>query len=142
MYVDVVEVLGVVVAESVVQMGESDESVGEVGVVLQLWLSPLHLAQCCHTWQSHILHVLECRHILSPYVCLNAYDVTSLVGSQFLRHRFVRIYALQGQIATDGKRFVGLVKRLVVVEVEVAVGSHYHIVVLLGCCNASGFASP
>ena len=106
----IVQVLGIVVAESVVQVGEADESVGKVVVVLQLWLCPLHFAQCSYSWQSHILHVLECRHILGPDVCLNTDDVTSLVSSQFLRHRLVRIYTLQGQIATDGKRLVSFVE--------------------------------
>ena len=143
-YVDshVVEMLGVVISETVIQVSELCQTVGEAVVVLQCGLAPLHLAERCQSGQSHILHLLESGHILCPDVCLYADDVACLVSCKLFGHRLVRIDGLKGQVTTDGKRLVGLVERLIIVEVEIAVRCHHHVVMLLCCGNASRFATP
>ena len=141
-YVHVEEMLGVVVTQVIVEMRELNETTCEVGVVLQLGLAPLHLAQRRHTRQSHVLHLLECRHIFGPDIRLHTDDVACLLGSQLLRHRLVRVDALQRQVAADSFRLVSLVERLVVVEVEIAVRCHHHVVMLFSSRDAASLSAP
>ena len=141
-YSHVVHVLGIVVAKQLIALSKVDKTTCKVLVILLLRLSPLHLAQCRQTWQSHILHMFECSHILCPDIGLYTDDVASLICRQFLRHRLVRVDTLKRQISTDSLRLIGLVERLIIVEVEICVRSHYHVVVLLGSSNTATLATP
>ena len=137
---DVEDVFGVVVTQTIVKFGHADQTRQECLEILR-GICPLYFCQCIHARQYHILDLAECRDVFCPKVRLHTGYIFMILfrdsGS-----RFERIDAFQRQIAADGKRIVFRVGRLVIVEIEVRVRRHNHIMFLFGRFDASVYAAP
>jgi len=137
---NVEDVFGVVVAQTVVKLGHADQARQECLEVFRC-VCPLYFGQCVHTRQYHVFDLAECRDIFCPEVRLHA-DHIFPVFFRYSGSRFERIDAFQRQITADGKRVVFRVGRLVIVEIEVRVGRHDHIMFLFGSFDTAVYATP
>ena len=65
-----------------------------------------------------------------------------LLRRKLLRHRFIAIHCLDRDASAYGQRLVFYVGGLVIVEIEICVRGHNHVMPQFGSLDASGLANP
>ena len=114
----------------------------EAGIVLLFGLTPLHFGEGCHAGQGHVLHVVERVDIFGPDVGLHAPDVRFLFVGEHLGEWIETIDLLDGDITTDGERFVTAILALIIVEIEVSSRNHDGMMTLTGCFDGAFSSAP
>ena len=140
--VHIQQMLGIGVAQLVVEGKQPRDTLHESRVVLGRLVHPLSLTKGCHSRQDHVFHLTSIGDIFSPKVCLTTLDVLAFLGGKLLWDRLEGIYPAHRQETTNGNRLILLVGTLVIVEIAEAGRCHDDIVVLLGSLDAAFQPSP
>ena len=134
--------LGIVITKTVVDCKESRDAVFEAIEVLLVRLCPEHFGEGCHAREFHVLHLSEVEDILGPEIGLSTDYEVGFIACEFCRDRLETIHFFHRDIATDCKRLVLHIFRLVEIEIEVSVGRQNHLIAAIGTFNGTVIAAP
>ena len=139
---DVVEVLCKIVVLLAVEVEQTGQTLDEFGEILRVARCPLDFSKRSHTRQLHVFDLLEVGNVLRPKVGLYTDDVAGFFGSGLFRYGFVTINRGEGEVSSDSHRLLLRIFGLIVVKVEVGVGSHDGIVAAACRFETTGFTAP
>ena len=132
----------IIVSFCIIPLNQLRQTRQEVFIVLLVGSRPLDFTQCSPTRQYHILRMRESRNIFSPEISLHTLNIFLFFRSKGSRHRFVAIYSFKRQITTNSERFVFRIFRLIIVEIQIGIRCHNHIVFLFGSFDTTSFSTP
>lgn len=118
--------------------GKSDE---EIVVVAEVLRSPSDFGDGEGAGESHVFAVGESFHVFGPDISLDTEDSMNIFGLDFGDDRVETVDLLEGEVAADGKRFLGR-SGLVIVEIHVTGWGHYDVLSEIGGGDAPGCATP
>ena len=105
----------VVVSHGIIDRAEVICTVKESFPILIFRLTPLNLAESCHTWEKHIVELAFIRDILCPEVCLYSKNMCLLFISHISCKWLIRVAFLNREVSTDSKWLVSFINRLIIV---------------------------
>ena len=78
--------------------------------ILVFRLAPLHLAQCGHTWEEHVLEMVFSLYVLCPDICLDTEDMRLFLLCHLLGIWLIAVYHVYRNESADAERLVVDVK--------------------------------